>query len=180
VVGGRWEEETYLLLDNEDLGGNRLDLGDDVGLDELAEVGTAEVQQTGLEESVLEVELGEDEATEDAELSDSGQVGELLELEDGVEVQELVVGVEEAIELVEAEVLVQGELLEDVEVVDTVVETEDVVDVGRREAVEATAEEVVETTLLNLLLSGGRSDQGGEGRNDNGGGLHLDGCCGFE
>ena len=180
MVGGRWEEETYLLLDNEDLGGNRLDLGDDVGLDELAEVGTAEVQETGLEESVLEVELGEVEATEDTELSNSGQVGELLELEEGVEVQEVVVGVEETIELVEAEVLVQGELLEDVEVVEAVVETEDVVDVGRREAVEATAEEVVETTLLNLLLSGGRSDQGGEGRNDNGGGLHLDGCCVLE
>jgi hypothetical protein len=167
---------TYLLLDNEDLGGNRLDLGDDAGLDELAEVGTTKVQQTGLEEGVLEVELLEVEATEDAELGNSGQIEELLDLEDAVEVQNVVVDVEEVVELVEAEVLVQSELLENVEGIEAVVEAKDVVDVGGGEAGEATAEEVIEAALLNLLLSRGRSDQGGEGRNNNGGGLHLDGC----
>jgi len=171
--------ETYLLLDNEDLGGNRLDLGDDVGLDELVEVGTTKVQQTGLEKRVLEVEAAEVEATEDAELGNGGQIRKLLELEDGVDVQGVVVDVEEVVELVEAEVLAQGELLEDVEVVDAIVDTKDVVEVGGLEAREAAAEDIIEAALLNLLLSGGRSDQGGEGRSDNGGGLHLDGCvCG--
>jgi hypothetical protein len=160
------------------LGGNCLDLGDDTGLDELAEVGTAKVQQTGVEEVVLEVELAKVETAKDTEAGNGGQIGQLLQQEERVEVEDLVVDVKESIELAKAEVLLESELLEDAEVVDAVVETEDVVEVGRLEAVELlAAEEVIEATLLNLLLSGGRSDQGGEGRNDNSGGLHLDGCC---
>jgi len=171
-VGG----ETYLLLENEDLGGNRLDLGHDVGLDELVEVDTTEVQQTSIQKSVLEVELIEVEAAEDAELGNSAQVEDLLDLEEGVEIQGVVVDVEETVELIDAEVLAQGELLEDAEGIEAIVDTKDVVEVGGLEAVEAAVEEVVEAALRNLLLSGGRSDQGGESRNDNGGGLHLDGC----
>ena len=160
------------------MGSNRLDLSDDVGLDELAEVGTAKVQQTGVEQVVLEVELAKVEATEDTEAGNGRQIGQLLEQEERVEVEDLVVDVEETIELVQAQVLLESELLEDAEVVDAVVETEEVVDVGRLEAAELlAAEEVIEAALLNLLLSGCRSDQSGEGRNDNGGGLHLDGCC---
>lgn len=174
--GGRRWEELDLLLGNEHLRGNGLDLGKHLGLDERKEVLAAEVQETGLEKGVLEVELTKVEAAKDAELSDGGQVDKLLHQEQGVEVENLVVDAEEGIELSEAEVLLESELLEDVELVDAVVETPDVVQVGGLEAVEAAIQEVVEAASVNLFLSRrGGSNEGGESRNEDGGDLHFDG-----
>lgn len=175
--GGRWvEEKLDLLLDNEHLGGNGLDLGNHVGLDEREEVLAAEVQETGLEKGVLEVELSKVEAAEDAELSDGGQIEELLHQQERVEVEDLVVDAKESIELSEAEVLLKGELLEDIELVDTVVETEEVVQVGGLEAGEAAVQEVVKAARLNLLLSRrGGSNESSESRNEDGRNLHFDG-----
>jgi hypothetical protein len=158
------------------LRGNGLDLGNHVGLDEREEVLAAEVQETGLEKGVLEVELSKVEAAKDAELGDGGQVDKLLHQEQGVEVENLVVDAEESIKLSEAEVLLESELLEDVELVDAVVDIEEVVQVGGLEAVEAAIQEVVEAASLNLLLSRrGGSNEGGESRNEDGGDLHFDG-----
>jgi hypothetical protein len=167
-----------LLLEDEDLRSNGLDLGDNVGLDELVEVEATKVQQTGVEDTA-EVEAGEVEAAEDTELSNGEEIIDLLEEEQGLDVELVGAKVEETAELVEAKVLLEGELLEESELLGTTVETEEVVDVLGSKAAEVAQEAGVKDGAgLRLLdVGGGRSNQGGEGRDDDGGGLHFCGWC---
>lgn len=167
-----------LLLEDEDLRSNGLHLGDNVGLDELVEVEAAKVQQTGVEDTA-EVEAGEVEAAEDTELSNGEEIIDLLEEEQGLNVELVGANVEETAELIEAEVLLEGELLEESELLRTTIETEEVVDVLGSKAAKVAQGAGVKGAGLRLLdIGGGRSNQGGEGRDDDGRGLHFCGLCG--
>jgi hypothetical protein len=171
-----WRFFSYLLLDDEDLRSNGLDLGNNVGLDKAVEVEAAKVEQTGVEDTA-EVEAAEVEAAEDTKLGNGEEIVELLHQEQGLDVEDAIANVEETGELVKAEVLLERELLEESELLGTAVDTEDVVDVGGSEAAEVAQEVGIKGRAgLRLLdVGGGRSDQGGEGRDDDGGGLHFDG-----
>ena len=163
------------------LRGNCLDLGDDLRLHQLAEVDGVEAEETSVDDVVLEDEAAQVEAAQNTEVGKGDEIVDLLEQENGVEVEEavlVVVEAKESIKLAEPKVLLESELLEDAELVEAAVELEDVVQLAVAEAAEVgtSAEEVAEAALLNLLLGGGRSDQGGEGRDDDGRGLHFEVC----
>ena len=162
------------------LRGNCLDLGDDLRLHQLAEVDGIEAEETSVDDVVLEDEAAQVEASQNTEVGKGDEIVDLLEQKNGVEVEEavLVVEAKESIKLAEPKVLLESELLEDAELVEAAVELEDVVQLAVAEAAEVgtSAEEVAEAALLNLLLGGGRSDQGGEGRDDDGRGLHFEIC----
>jgi len=163
------------------LRGNCLDLGDDLRLHQLAEVDGVEAEETSVDDVVLEDEAAQVEAAQNTEVGKGDEIVDLLEQKNGVEVEEavlVVVEAKESIKLAEPKVLLESELLQDAELVEAAVELEDVVQLAVAEAAEVgtSAEEVAEAALLNLLLGGGRSDQGGEGRDDDGRGLHFEGC----
>jgi hypothetical protein len=160
----------------QDLRSHGLDLGNDVGaelVDEGVEADAAEVEETGVEDAA-ELELGKVELVEDTGVGEEEEIGQLLEEEDVLDGELASLELEEVGEGVDVEVVLDSELLEEAEV--QVVDVQEVVKVDLVELVEA-AEDVgikVEGALLNLLLSSrGRSDHGGEGRDEESGGLHF-------
>jgi len=157
-----------LLLDNEDLRGNGLDLGHHVGDDELLEVDATEVVDEA-ELELVQAEAAEVEAVEHTGVGEEEEVIELLELEDGLDVKRLLV--EQTLELEDVEVVLLAEETEQVEVQG--VDVGQVVEVDLVEALEAVEQTEVD---VGALLRGGRSDQGGEGRDEDGGGLHFCWC----
>lgn len=148
------------------LSGNSLDLRDQGSIDERAEVESANVvDETELEE--LELEVAEVEGVENTELAKLEQDLELLELQDGVDVED--VGGEQRLKAESVEVVLDGELLQE-----TQVERVDDVEVAQVQGVEAEAVELGSVENTALLSSGGGSGQGGEGAGDDGGETHFD------
>lgn len=148
------------------LGGDGLDLGDQRSIDERAEVESTDVvDEAELESS--KVEAGEVEGVEDAELTELEEHLQLLELEDGVDVED--VGREQGLEGQSVEVVLDGELLEQAQV-----EGVDDVEVAQVKGVEAEAVELGSVENTTLLSSGGSSGEGGESASDHGGETHFD------
>lgn len=146
---------------------NLVDLGDQGLVDELAQVDLANALDEA-EVQPAEVQLGEVDVAEDALLLDRQEGGQLLQLEQGVEVE--VLGGEEALERGEVEVVDLAELAKVLEV--EVVEGEEVVEVEVLEALEV-VQEVQVNVGAGLVGSGGWRgsggvDEGGEGREDDG------------
>lgn len=154
-------------LDNDDLlGSDGLDLRHQGSIDERAEVESTDV----VDEAELEsgkVQAAEVEGVEDAELTELEQGLELLELQDGVDVED--VGGEQRLKGQSVEVVLDGELLEQ-----TQVEGVDDVEVAQVQGVEAEAVELGGVEGTTLLSSGGGSGEGGEGASDHGGETHFD------
>lgn len=148
------------------LGGNSLDLGHQGGIDERAEVESTDVvYETELESS--EVEAGEVEGVEDAELTELEDHLQLLQLKDGVDVED--VGREQRLEGQSVEVVLDGELLEQAQVKGV-----DDVEVAQVKGVETEAVELGSVEYTALLSSGGGSGEGGESASDHGGETHFD------
>jgi hypothetical protein len=158
----------HLFLDNEDLRSDCLDLGHDLGVDELLEADTAEVVEQA-EVELVQAEVGEVEGAEHTRLGEQEEVLELLELEQRLEVE--LVAAEQAREAIEVQVVELTELGEELEV--KAVDVEQVVEVGLGEL---QVVELAEVEAVAALLSRGRSDQGGQGRDKDGGGLHFCWC----
>lgn len=163
-----------LLLD-EDLRGNGLDLGHNVGEDELLEVDAGKVVDQAKVEAT-ELETSKVEAVEETRTSDLEDGVELLDLEEGVDVKLLLV--EQALELEQVQVVLETEVAEELEVQG--VDVEQVVQVDLVETVEVVEEgEVESSALLNFGAGGGSGDQGGQGGDDHGRELHFAGVLGM-
>jgi len=159
-----------------------LHLGNNAGVDERVEADATKVQQTSIKDAATEaeaietaeLEVGEVEVVEDTSIVELLEILELLEEEDVLNFN-IVADVEQVLETTNVQVVIVGEQRQDVKV--EAVELGKVVQVDRLEAVEVVelADIERERALLNLLLrGGGRSDQSGEGRNEDGSGLHFD------
>lgn len=147
-----------------------LDLGDQRLVDEGAEVEAANVVDEA-EVQATELETREIEAVEDTNLAEGQEGLELLELQDGVEVEDVVL--EQTREGVDVEVVDLAELSEELEV--EAVDGSQVLDVqGVERAKVVELREVDNATALNLL-SRSSNGHGGEGRDEEAGGLHFDG-----
>lgn len=162
--------------------GDLLDRAQLVALDEGVEAKVAdavlehtELEGAGTEAEAAEVEAAEVEAVEDTELC---ELGDGVELAKGEQVGDIKLGVllEDALEGQDVKVLLEGELLEELEV-----EVVDVGNIGKVLPAELGEDVGVKAdgALLDGLLGGGRSDQGGEGRDDDSGELHFGGCGGM-
>jgi len=155
--------------------GYRLDLAEDVGVDELAEVNAANVVDDAKIEE-LQVESTKVEDVEDTELVDLEEGLQRLELEQVGDVKGL--GVEQTLELQDVEVVDVGKAVEEINLQG--VDVEQVVEVDLAELlelVELADVEASESTLLNLGARGRGSDsQAGKGRDEDGRGLHF---CGW-
>ena len=165
--------------------GDRGDLADDGGDDELAKVDDANVvEQAEVEE--VQLQAGEVEAVENAELADLQEGVQGLELQQAVEVEDLVL--EEALELQHVEVVDLSEAAQQVQL--QRVDVEQVVEVDLLEAAEVVDQTEVEGdgALIDDLTGRplgdvgrcGRGDgrgggsEGGQSRDDDGEELHFD------
>lgn len=165
-----WRGGMRLLLD-EDLRGHGLDLGQHVGLDELLEVDASKVVDQAKVEAA-KVEATKVKAVEETSTSDREDGVELLELEEGVDVKDLLL--EQVLELENVQVVLQAEGTEELEVQS--VDVEEVVQVDLVEAVEVVELGEVESgALLNFGAGGGSGDQSGQGGDDHGRELHFAG-----
>jgi hypothetical protein len=188
VAGGRgnavdrlWGVVCALDPLDDDGRGDLLDRAQLVALNEGVEAEVADavlehtkVEGTGTEaEAAADAEAGEVDAVED---TDVGELEDSLELAKGEEVGDVELGVllEDTLEGRDVEVLLKGELLEELEV--------EVVDAGNiGKVLPAELGEQVGVEVDGALLNGrggSRSDQGGEGRDDDSGELHFGGCRG--
>jgi hypothetical protein len=166
---------TLLLLEGDELRSYRLDLADNVGGDELLQVeNTDVVEQTEVE--VLELERGEVESAENAELVDLEEGVQRLQLEKALKVEGLLL--EEALELQNVEVVDAGQVAKEAELQG--VDVEQVVQVDLVEVLEAVEGVDVELKGARLKAGGGSrgsrrggDSQGGESRDDEGNRLHF-------
>ncbi len=159
-----------------------LELGDQGGVDEGGEVEAADGGAEQAEVEGAELEGGEVEVAEDAEAGELAQQGDLLQLQQGVDVERVLH--EDVLEAAQVQVVERGQLHErlQVEPVDGVEVLQ--VLVGERELVEGAQVD------REPLRGGGRRGRGGgsgrgrggegrEGADDDADGLHLDGCSFF-
>lgn len=160
---------------DESLAGNSSDLLSQADVDEAVEAKVADVAEDAPLD-LAELELGKVQAVEDAELAEQEEVAELLVLEEGLDVEDVLV--EEADKLVDGEVLLLGEREQQAQV-DAAVEAAQVVEVVVAEAAEAVEQGQVDNggASLNLLGSGSRggSDESGKSRDEDGNRLHFEG-----
>ena len=155
-----------------------LDLANNVGRDELLEVEhTDVVEETELE--VLQLERGEVEAAEHAELVDLQEGVQRLQLEQALDVKDILL--EEGLELQDVEVVDVGQVAEELEL--QRVDVEQVVEVDLAELVEPVELVDVELEPAGLDVGGGSGrggrgggDQGGQGRDEESSRLHFAGC----
>lgn len=155
-----------------------LDLADNVGRDELLEVEHTDVVEEA-ELEVLQLERGQVEAAEDAELVDLQKGVQRLQLEQALDVKGVLL--EEGLELQDVEVVDAGQVAEELEL--ERVDVEQVVEVDLAELVEPVELAGVELEPAGLEVGGrgsgggrGGGDQGGQGRDEEGSRLHVAGC----
>jgi len=147
-----------------------LDLGDQRLVDQLAEVEAAnDVHETQVEGA--QVEAREVESVEDTNLSEGQEGLELLELQDGVQVE--VVALEQVLEAVDVEVVDVAELSKEGQV--EAVDGGQVLDVNGVEAVQVVEPGEVDIAAGLDLLGGSSEGHSGEGRDEEAGGLHVGG-----
>lgn len=145
---------------------DRGDLGNQRSINQRAQVeGTNVVDEAELEK--LELQVAEVEGIKHAELTELEEDLELLELEDGVDVED--VGREQTLESQSVEVVADGELLEE-----TQVQRVDDVQVAEVKGVEAQVVQGAGIEDTALLSSGGGRGNGGKSASEDSGELHFD------
>lgn len=163
----------YLFLGNngDNLLRNSLDLRHQALINKLVEVETTNVVEEA-EVQATKLETREIKSIQETDPPESEEVLELLELEDGVEVKDLIL--EQDLEAEDVEVVEPAELEEKVEI--EAVEGGQVLDVEGVKAFQVVDEAQVEGGAVFDLPGGRGGGQGGKSGGDDGGGLHF---CGW-